>query len=140
MQVFANIYPQENAVHQAVLSLKIQAKYQTDVLWKIQLEQAGFYMLEGFSEEQQKTILNGFCMNQLYVYAGPVVNQMVVQAGFAPIYLQPMDFHQLYQQQKKKEAESKANSTVNGITEPVDLATAFKCADEGLSLTQKMIN
>jgi hypothetical protein len=52
--------------------------------------------------ERVENILNGFCLNQLYVYAGPVVHQMVTQAGFAPIYLQPMDFHQLYQQQQQK--------------------------------------
>jgi preprotein translocase subunit SecB len=138
MQVFANVYAQENNLHQAVLGLTIQAKHQADVIWKIQLEQAGFYTLEGFSEEQQKTILNGFCMNQLYAHTGPVVTQMVVQAGFAPIYLQPMDFHQLYvQQQQKEKAIASTNTPLNGSA-PRDLGASFKALDEHLQSTRAL--
>ncbi len=141
MQVFANVYSQENNMHQAVLGLKIQAKYQSDVLWKVQLEQMGFYTAEGFTKEQEEQILNGFCMNQIYSSASPIVTQMVVQAGFAPIYLQPIDFHQLYQRQKK-EVPSSVEATqpvVNSASPPTDLAAAFKQAQEHLSATPETI-
>lgn len=101
MQVFANVYAQENNMHQAVLGLKIAAKHNGDVIWRLQLEEAGFYTLEGFSKEQEENILNGFCMNQLYSHAAVIVTQMVTQGGFSPVYLQPMDFNKLYQEREK---------------------------------------
>jgi preprotein translocase subunit SecB len=106
MQVFANAYPQENNTHQAILGLKIEAKNQGNLIWRLQLETAGFYTLEGFNEEQQKDILHGYCMGQLYSHAMVIVTQMVVQGGFLALYLQPMDFNKMYQD-KKKEALSK---------------------------------
>ncbi len=102
MQVFANTYAQENNMHQAVLGLKISAKHKGDVIWTLQLETAGFYTLEGFGEEQEKNILNGFCMNQLYNHASVIVSQIVIQGGFLPIYLEPMDFNKLYQEAKEQ--------------------------------------
>jgi preprotein translocase subunit SecB len=102
MQVFANAYAQENNVHQAVLGLKIDAKHQGDLVWRLQMEMAGFYTLERFSEDQQKGILHGYCMNQLYNHASVIATQIVTQGGFLPIYLQPMDFNRMYQEQKKE--------------------------------------
>lgn len=36
-------------------------------------------------------------------HADAVITQMVTQGGFLPIYLQPMDFNQLYQEKKKEQ-------------------------------------
>ncbi len=106
MQVFANVYAQENNTHQAVLGLKIEAKHNGDLMWRLNLETAGFYTLEGFNEEQQQDALNGYCMNQLYSHAAVIITQIITQGGFSVFYLQPMDFNRLYQD-KKKETFSK---------------------------------
>ena len=100
LQVYANAYVQDKSTHEAVLTLNITAKHNGALLWKVQLQQAGLYTLENFSEEQQKTVLNGFCMNQLYPYACAVVTQLVTQGGFLPVHLQPMNFEQLYREQQ----------------------------------------
>ncbi len=102
LQVHADVLSQDAGVYEAVLTLNIVAKHNEKTLWSLKLQQAGLYSLLDFTEEQKQNILNGFCMNQLYPYACVVVNQMVVQGGFAPIYLSPMNFEQLYQQQKTK--------------------------------------
>ena len=102
-------YEQGDHTQQAVLGLKIEAKHKGDLVWKLQLEVAGFYTLEGFSEEQQKDILHGYCMNQLYSHAAVIATQMVTQGGFVPIYLQPMDFNKMYQQRKKEVLENVNN-------------------------------
>jgi preprotein translocase subunit SecB len=100
LQVNANAYPQ-GEWHEAVLTLNVTAKFKDALLWRVQLQQAGLYTLQGFSEEQQKALLNGFCMSQLYPYACVLINQLVSQGGFAAVYLQPLNFEQLYQQQLK---------------------------------------
>ena len=106
MQVFVNAYARGNNVHEAVLGLKINAKHDGNLIWRLQLEEAGLYSLERFNQKQQDDLLNGFCMGQLYSYASTVVTQMVTQAGFLPIYLQPMDFNRLYQQKKSQQQSS----------------------------------
>ena len=104
LQVHADVLPQDSDVYEAVLTLNIVAKSDDKTLWSLKLQQAGLYSLLDFTEEQKQNVLNGFCMNQLYPYASVAVNHIVVQGGFAPIYLSPMNFEQLYQQQKTKAA------------------------------------
>jgi preprotein translocase subunit SecB len=141
LKIFSNNYPQENNLYQVILSLKIEAKHQAEVIWRIQLEQSGYYTLEGFSEEQQKDILNGFCLNQLYQYAGPIVNQMVTHAGFAPLYLQPMDFYQLYQQQKNAKVEGTPDmDTASRQTQSTDLSSAMQQLNEKLDQSYQTVN
>lgn len=103
LQVSVNAFSREKNVHEAVLALQITAKHQDSLLWRAQLQQAGLYTLNDFSEEDEKRILNGFCMNQLYPYACEKINSLVVQGGFSPIYLNPMNFDALYQEQINQE-------------------------------------
>jgi len=114
LQVFANVHPQDKEVHEAVLTLHITAKHNDSLLWQVKFQQAGLYTLQGFNKEQQDRVLNGFCMNQIYPHACATLAQLVTQGGFTPIYLQPMDFEKLYQEQKLKESKTETEaSTVN---------------------------
>lgn len=108
MQVFVNFSPREEEQHlyEAVLTLQLTAKIDGNLLWRQQLQQAGLYTLSGFNEEQVKQILNGYCMNQLYPYACANVSAAAVQAGFPAIYLDPMNFDVLYEEQLKRETEA----------------------------------
>lgn len=98
LEVNADVYPlnKDKALHEAVLTLHIIAKHQDKVLWQIKHQQAGLYTLQGIDEEQEKKILNGFCMNQLYSYASAEITRLVNQSGFSALYLDPMNFDQLY--------------------------------------------
>jgi preprotein translocase subunit SecB len=100
LQISADTYLQDKGVHEAVLTLKVTAKHQDSLLWHVHYQHAGLYTLEGFTDEVQQKILNGFCMNQLYPYACAEANRLVTQGGFYPVYLNPVNFEQLYQQQQ----------------------------------------
>jgi preprotein translocase subunit SecB len=63
---------------------KITAKLSDNLLWRIQLQQAGLYTLKSF-EEGIKRVLNGHCINQLFPYAAATVSAMAVQGGFPPV-------------------------------------------------------
>lgn len=102
LQVHANVYPQpllENT-HEVVLTLQVTAKHNGALLWRVQLQQAGSYALVGFTAEAEKSVLNGFCMNQLYPYACAEVSHLVNQGGFGMVHLQPIDFVQKYREQQ----------------------------------------
>jgi preprotein translocase subunit SecB len=104
LQAHVNIEARENDTHEAVLTLQLTAKSEGNLVWRIQLQQAGLYTLSGFEEEARNKILNGYCMNQLYPYAAANASTMAVQGGFPPVYLAPMNFEALYLKQKKQEA------------------------------------
>jgi preprotein translocase subunit SecB len=106
LQVHANVYPQslpENA-YEVVLTLQITAKHNGALLWRVQLQQAGCYVLTGFTLDAEKAVLNGFCMNQLYPYACAEVSHLAAQGGFGMVYLQPIDFVQKYKEQQSTAA------------------------------------
>jgi preprotein translocase subunit SecB len=108
MQIAVNVYPKGNDVHEAVLTVVATAKHQDSLLWKVQVQQAGLYTLKGFSEEQLKLVLSGFCMTQIYPYVALNLNQAVTQGGFSTVYLQPLNFEQLIKEQQAKEQEKEA--------------------------------
>lgn len=105
LQIGVNFYKKDADLHEAVLGLQVTAKHQDALLWKAQIQQAGLYTLKGFSEEQLKTVLVGFCMSQIYPYAALNLNQAVTQGGFATVYLQPLNFDQLMKEQAKAQQE-----------------------------------
>ncbi len=108
IQVFANHFAQDKEMHEAVLTLQVTAKQNASLLWRVQLQKAGLYTLQGFTEEQQKHVLSGFCMDQLYPHAAAAVTQLVSQCGFQTIYLQPMSFEQLYKEQQLQNQKTEA--------------------------------
>jgi preprotein translocase subunit SecB len=94
LKITANSNPQaqEKELHEAILTIEITAKHQDSLLWRVQYQHAGLYTLTGFTEEAEKRILQGFCMNQLYPYVCAEVNRLVTQGGFLPVYLNPINF------------------------------------------------
>ena len=104
MQAHINVLAQEEGkdLYEAVLTLQLTAKVDSKLLWRFQLLQAGLYTIKDFSKEQCPTILNGYCMNQLYPYASSIVSAAAVQGGFPPVYLGPMNFELLYQERQQE--------------------------------------
>lgn len=115
LQVNANVYPQPlpEDTHEVVLTLQITAKHNGALLWRVQLQQAGCYALTGFTPEAEKSVLNGFCMNQLYPYACAEVSHLANQGGFGMVYLHPIDFVQQYKEQQSSAAVDITTASVN---------------------------
>lgn len=105
MQVNTNYTEVEPKVYEAVLTLNLTNQADTTVLWRVELEQAGIFSIEGFTEEQLKLALHGFCMNILYPYACEAISGLVIRSGFQPVYLTPMNFEVLYREQLKRQTQ-----------------------------------
>jgi preprotein translocase subunit SecB len=115
LQASVNMNEREDKVTEVVLALNLTAKANGNLLWRVQLQQAGFYTLQGFSDEQKKQALNGYCANQLYHYACVIINNTITQGGFASVFLAPMNFDVLYQQQLKQETKPVASTTMSTV-------------------------
>jgi preprotein translocase subunit SecB len=105
MQVHVSHEIKDDKTIEAVLTLQLIAKQEEKILWRMQLQQAGLFTLDGFGDAQRKQVISGFCMNMMYPYACQAISELVVRGGFEPVYLAPMNFDALYQEQLKKEKE-----------------------------------
>jgi preprotein translocase subunit SecB len=113
MQVQTHYSEIEPTVYEAVLTLDLTNKAEEKILWQIKLQQAGIFTLEGIPKEQIEPALYGYCMNLLYPYACEAVSNMAVRSGFVPVYLIPMNFEALYQEQKRQQAEAAKTNGAN---------------------------
>lgn len=85
----------ENA-HEVVLTLTIEAKEGEEVVFLIELAQAGVFHITGYSEEEVKAVVGSFCPNILFPYARETIATTVQKGGFPEFLLQPINFDALY--------------------------------------------
>jgi preprotein translocase subunit SecB len=95
----------EEGIREVVLTITVTVKIKEKVAFLVEVKQAGIFLLKGFTEEQLHHMLGSFCPNILYPYAREVITDAVVRAGFPQLYLAPVNFDALYEQQKKHQAE-----------------------------------
>lgn len=92
----------EDGVREVVLTVTVTVKIKTKVAFLVEVKQAGIFALKGFTDEQLQHMLGSFCPNILYPYAREVVTDAVMRAGFPQLYLAPVNFDALYEQQKEQ--------------------------------------
>lgn len=89
--------------YEVILRLHLSAHQNEQAVFEIDLEQVGILTLQAVPQEQRASVLYGVCPNYLFPYAGVLINQMLAQAAFPPVYLAPLDFIALYQQYQQQE-------------------------------------
>ncbi len=100
-----------DTIYEVVLHVTVTVKLQDKVAFLIEIKQAGIFTLQGFDEEQLKHMLGSFCPNILFPYARELVSETICRGSFPPLYLAPINFEALYQeQQSQNKNRSAANS------------------------------
>jgi len=69
-------------------------------LWEVVLHiniEAGIVTLKGFTEEERRRLLGGYCPGLVFPYAREAVSDLVGKGGFPQLMLQPINFEALYQ-------------------------------------------
>lgn len=95
--------------HEVVLAVQISAKNQDQTAFNLDIQQAGLFKIEGYSEETILHVVKAYIPSLLYPYLCHVAANAVMQAGFPPLVLSPVNFEQLYQQQANKQANEVSN-------------------------------
>jgi preprotein translocase subunit SecB len=121
-QVNLNIATRTNAlapdVHEVVLQVNLEAKAGDKVVWLLELQQAGAFMIKNLSPQDVGQVLSIVAPNYLLSYARSMISDLVVRGGFPPFLLPLVTFESLHaraaQQQAAAAAASQAaNTTVN---------------------------
>lgn len=110
MQINTQSAPVENDIYQTVLTLTISAKIKDKAAFVVEIQQAGIFRIQNLPKEALEAALAIGCPNIIFPYAREAVSSAVLNAGFPPLMLQPVNFELLYmQQQQAKAAGQQAN-------------------------------
>ena len=98
----------EDALHEVVLTITVEAKHEEQVLFLAEVQQAGLFQIDGYDEEEFKAIVGSFCPNILFPYAREAIASTVQRGGFPEFVLQPINFDALYLQSRQAAAQQQA--------------------------------
>jgi preprotein translocase subunit SecB len=95
---------QENIYEVAVMAT-VTTKIGERVIFLIEVKQAGLFQINNVPAGELEPVLAVMCPNILFPYLRAVVSDVSVRGGFAPVLLTPVNFEDIYQQQRRQAQE-----------------------------------
>ncbi|OOG59464.1 protein-export chaperone SecB [Rhodanobacter sp. C03] len=103
-----------NSLYEVVLSLTLTCTVGQRTAYLAEVEQAGLFGISGFNEMDHAGIIGSYCPNLLFPYARQVISSLVIEGGFPPFLLQPINFDALFaEQQRRSMGGEQAPATLN---------------------------
>ena len=103
-----------NSLYEVVLSLTLTCTIGERTAYLAEVHQAGVFGIAGFNEQDHAGIIGSYCPNLLFPYARQVISSLVLEGGFPPFLLQPINFDALYAEQRRRQsATDAAPATLN---------------------------
>jgi len=91
-------------LYEVKLTVTLTAKVGERTAYLVEVAQAGVFRVLNVNEDMLGMILQITCPTVLFPYAREAVSDLIGRAGYQPIYLAPVNFEQLYQQQREQQA------------------------------------
>jgi preprotein translocase subunit SecB len=88
-------------VYEVVLEVTVTVKIKDRTAFLIEVKQAGIFTIKGFNKEQLEPMLGSFCPNILFPYARELISTTISRGSFPSLYLAPVNFDALHQEQQK---------------------------------------
>jgi len=95
-------------VFEVTLKLKARAGTADAALFLIEMDYAGQFQLQGFSEPDLEPVLLIECPRILFPFARRIIADISAEGGFPPLRIDPVDFAALYQAQRQRAAQAAA--------------------------------
>ena len=100
--------------YEVVLSLTLTCTVGQRTAYLAEVEQAGLFGVSGFNDMDRAGIIGSYCPNLLFPYARQTISSLVMEGGFPPFLLQPINFDALYaEQQRRMMGGEQAPATLN---------------------------
>ena len=112
MDVQVNIGAQNvgNDVHEVQLKIEVTAAADQGTAFKVELLYAGLFAMKNIPEDQLQPFLLAEGPRLLFPFARQIISETVINGGFPPLLLDPIDFGGLYMQ---RAAQAQAEGTDN---------------------------
>lgn len=92
-------------VHEVVLSLTVTAKQDDKTIFLVELQQAGIFAIQGYSDQDVAAMLGSYCPNILFPFAREAIADLITRGGFPTLLLAPINFDALYAQRLQAQQE-----------------------------------
>ena len=102
----SNITKLNDNTYELSLNFTVKAELESDILYLLELKQCGVFSLETNDEELKKRFLNVHCAEIVYPYARENISSIIQKGGFPPLFISPIDFHTIYQNELDKRKDS----------------------------------
>lgn len=99
-------------VHEVVLKIEVEAKGDQGIAFRVETLYAGLFALRNVPEEQLQPFLLAEAPRLLFPFARRIIADTVIDGGFPPLLLDPIDFGGLYMQSA---AQQQAEATGNQL-------------------------
>ena len=98
INVSTNANTIEEGTFEIILTLTVTVKSDEKTAYLIEVQQAGIFIISGFSQQEMGPIIGVACPSNLFPYAREVISDIVSKGSFPQMVLQPINFEQMYQQ------------------------------------------
>jgi len=99
---------------EVTLTVTVEAKDEDKVLFLVELQQAGVFLVQGYTEQERHMLVGSYCPGTLYPFAREAIADMVTRGGFPQFLLQPINFDVLYAQAVRESASGDGEQTFGG--------------------------
>lgn len=95
--------PLEGDNYEVVLTLTVTCTINERTAYLAEVHQAGVFSFVGFGQQDLSLVLATYCPNTLFPYARQAISDLVLNGGFPPLLLQPINFDALYAEQQRQQ-------------------------------------
>jgi preprotein translocase subunit SecB len=100
-------------MHEIVLQVNLEAKAGDKVVWLLELQQAGAFLIRNLSAADLGHVVSIVAPNYLMAFARATVSDLVVKGGFPPFLLPLVTFEALHARAQQQPGGPPAASSVN---------------------------
>jgi preprotein translocase subunit SecB len=87
---------------EVVLAVTVTCKAGDKTAYLCEVQQAGVFGCAGFDPAQLDAVLGTYCPHVLFPYVRQVISDLIQSGGFPPLFLQPINFEQVYAESQKR--------------------------------------
>jgi preprotein translocase subunit SecB len=87
---------------EVVLAVTVTCKAGEKTAYLCEVQQAGVFGCAGFEAGQLDAVLGTYCPHVLFPYVRQVISDLIQNGGFPPLFLQPINFEQVYAESLKR--------------------------------------
>ena len=102
----SNINNITDDIYELTLFFNVKAEVEDKTLYLVELKQCGVFSISTDDEAMRKRFLNVHCAEIVYPYARENISNVIQKGGFPPLFLSPIDFHTIYQNELDKRKAS----------------------------------
>ncbi|RST69810.1 protein-export chaperone SecB [Candidatus Aquarickettsia rohweri] len=100
----------QEETYEVVLEIQVKSVVKEDVQYLIDLKYAGVFTLDkGMNNEEREKVIFIQCPTIIFPYARRVISDISRDGGYLPLYISPVDFMTLYNNNKNKNSNEQFN-------------------------------